>query len=1093
MHRHIVLAAYLAMILGCSTGAQTVLLDASSQPDGHQVADQNGPADAGSDLAPAKDNVSPADQFDLLFADSSDTSSLGCLPGEGCFLDKCDENDDCLSGWCVEYLGEGVCSQTCQAECPDGWECQQVAGTIPDVVYICVSNHANLCRPCASGNDCKSIGGAEDVCVDYGDAGSFCGGTCGTDDDCPWGFSCVDGLTVDGFDSRQCVADAGECPCTAKSAALALWTPCSLANEFGECSGKRVCTDAGLADCDAGVPAPEVCNGLDDDCDGELDEETCDDDNDCTEDTCLGESACQNLPLDLGECKDGNPCTVADHCTAGVCVGDPVLCDDQNPCTEDLCTEQGGCQHLPAAGDCDDADACTLGDHCSNGACVGEPVDCDCLTDSDCDALEDGDFCTGTLYCDQSKVPFTCRTKAESIVVCPQPEGPDAPCLTATCNPGNGTCSLVPSGDGQPCDDGNSCSLGDLCSQGQCAAGPMANCNDGNPCTNDSCDPAMGCIHTDNQAPCSDGNVCTTADQCDNGECLPGPLLSCNDDNGCTDDTCDPAIGCSHINNVAPCDDGNACTGNDSCSGGSCKGGTDVDCNDANPCTADSCSPANGCVYQLLTSACDDGDNCTGPDLCKLGECVGQALDCDDNNPCTDELCQPGVGCVFTNNQAACDDGNQCTLNDTCNAGTCQGGPLLNCNDDNVCTTDTCGPATGCIYTFNDAPCTDGDICTIEDQCSLGECVGSGQLTCNDANPCTDDGCQPDVGCQFVPNQAPCDDGNACTDGDTCLQGSCKAGAAIDCNDQNLCTDDSCHAETGCMHVDNALPCSDNNACTLNDVCAGGTCTGGPALNCDDNNLCTNDDCQPANGCVYQFNVEPCNDNNPCTTTDACANGSCQGSGDLDCDDQNACTDDSCATGEGCLHTLTVNYLTDDNNCGSCGNACEPDEDCVAGDCQLNDPWVGAGAAWTANGKYFGRYTWSQAGTSNNGRANAAAFCTGKGGTLARPNSQVEWTKLYQNTTADGYGYWMDGHNNFQCGTISTGQTKSYQYGLMYCPEGIGSMYTGCNCTASEQALVIYRTTSPGHFDGCQTGAFGVMDESPTYNHSAIVGFVCEK
>jgi len=54
-------------------------------------------------------------------------------------------------------------------------------------------------------------------------------------------------------------------------------------------------------------------------------------------------------------------------------------------------------------------------------------------------------------------------------------------------------------------------------------------------------------------------------------------------------------------------------------------------------------------------------------------------------------------------------------------------------------------------------------------------------------------------------------------------------------------------------------------------------------------------------------------------------------------------------------------------------------------------------------------------------------------------------------------------------------------------------MYTGCNCTPSEQGLVIYRGTSPGHFDGCQTGAFGVMDEQLSYNHSAIVGFVCEK
>jgi hypothetical protein len=73
-----------------------------------------------------------------------------CEAGEGCFLDKCTENSQCQSGWCVEHMGEGVCSQSCQDECPAGWSCQHVAGSDPDVVYICVPNYVNLCRPCST-------------------------------------------------------------------------------------------------------------------------------------------------------------------------------------------------------------------------------------------------------------------------------------------------------------------------------------------------------------------------------------------------------------------------------------------------------------------------------------------------------------------------------------------------------------------------------------------------------------------------------------------------------------------------------------------------------------------------------------------------------------------------------------------------------------------------------------------------------------------------------------------------------------------------------------------------------------------------------
>jgi hypothetical protein len=122
---------------------------------------------------------------------------------------------------------------------------------------------------------------------------------------------------------------------------------------------------------------------VDNDCDGETDEDgggyfayaLCDDGNACTEDVCQGADGCLHWVLDGPTCMDGDPCTLGDHCTEGLCVGEPVICDDGNPCTSDACDAVGGCESEAIWGECDDGDPCTLGDHCTAGAvCIGEPI-----------------------------------------------------------------------------------------------------------------------------------------------------------------------------------------------------------------------------------------------------------------------------------------------------------------------------------------------------------------------------------------------------------------------------------------------------------------------------------------------------------------------------------------------------------------------------------------------------------------------------------------------------------------------------------------------------------------------------------------------
>ena len=848
------------------------------------------------------EDLEPDNQSSDLAGD--ETSGPACAPGEGCFLDPCLANDNCQSGWCVEHMGDSVCTVLCQEECPPGWSCKAVGSGGPDVNYVCVSQVSNLCKPCSNMDGCKSVGLAEDVCVDYGDEGSFCGSKCATDDDCPWGFSCLDTMTVDGIATRQCVADAGVCPCAGKSVELALWTPCAVENDFGSCPGKRICTAEGLTDCDALPPAFETCNGLDDDCDGMTDEPTeeggdfvnlCDDGNECTEDDCGGEDGCTYSSLTGTECKDGDICTAADHCEEGVCVGSLVLCDDNDPCTDDGCDETGGCLYTFNKDDCDDNDPCTVADECTEGICSGYAVDCQCQNNADCLVLEDGDVCNGTLVCDTSVMPYQCVVDPATIVTCPEPDGIDAICLQPTCDPDNGSCSFTSDHDDYACSDGDWCTVGDVCESGVCLSGPALPCDDGSPCTTDTCSPGQGCVHTPTEGACDDKNPCTTGEFCVNSYCGAGEPLDCDDNKPCTLDGCHPVTGCTHEFSVGPCDDGNPCTINDSCVNGSCTPGPAVACDDVNPCTDDSCGVDGLCLHVPGVGLCDDGNLCTLGDHCEEGKCVSSGLTaCDDDNICTTDSCDPAIGCLHLLNEAPCDDDNVCTTGDHCHLGTCIASGEIACNDINLCTDDACDPAVGCIFTANVASCDDSNSCTKDDNCADGMCIGSKLVDCTDDNPCTTDGCDATTGCFWVNNTQSCDDGNACTTTDNCSGGQCIPGPALVCNDMNGCTDDSCDSQFGCVSTANASTCNDSNACTENDVCAEGQCAG-TALVCDDNNVCTVDSCDPATGCTAEV-IIPCCGNDIIDGGEDCDDGN-QTAGD-GCDDQCQSENDSgCADG----------------------------------------------------------------------------------------------------------------------------------------------------------------------------------------------------
>jgi hypothetical protein len=108
-----------------------------------------------------------------------------------------------------------------------------------------------------------------------------------------------------------------------------------------------------------------------------------------------------------------------------------------------------------------------------------------------------------------------------------------------------------------------------------CLCTPRPNCDDGNPCTDDTFDPVSGCVHVDNSSRCSDGNTCNGVETCDPAiGCVSGTPVTCAAPDQCHQaGVCQPATGtCTYSNQPdgTPCDDGNPATTDDVCAGGFC-------------------------------------------------------------------------------------------------------------------------------------------------------------------------------------------------------------------------------------------------------------------------------------------------------------------------------------------------------------------------------------------------------------------------------------------------------------------------------------------------------------------------------------------
>jgi hypothetical protein len=268
------------------------------------------------------------------------------------------------------------------------------------------------------------------------------------------------------------------------------------------------------------------------------------------------------------------------------------------------------------------------------------------------------------------------------------------------------------------------------------------------------------------------------------------------------------------------------------------------------------------------TDASNPNDADTTSDIstgCDPAQCEAQLAPA----VCEQAICLDDDSCaLITIDAAECEDGDPCTVNDLCEEGQCVGGSPNDCDDDNICTNDSCIKESGCQHLPNTFPCDDGNACTIGDTCLAGLCTGAAPLQCTTVQPCQVSTCDPVLGC--VTSQAPedtsCDDGYDCTIGDSCSEGVCSSPL-------NLC---ECESDMDCP--------APQNLCVGTPICDVSTfkCVIDPEtfVLCDDlTGPCDIALCTPETGaCVTQAIPDGvlCDDGDPCTTTGACQSGACQ-------------------------------------------------------------------------------------------------------------------------------------------------------------------------------------------------------------------------
>jgi hypothetical protein len=358
-------------------------------------------------------------------------------------------------------------------------------------------------------------------------------------------------------------------------------------------------------------------------------------------------------------------------------------CNDNNACSAELCVK-GKCQYTALGNCCTDDLMCAAGESClnpntANSKCSACTIDGDCADSVSC-TLDKCDLSGAKGKCTHDVPADTC---CAGFAKCDDGK----PCTNDSCDLLTNTCSHVQP-EGACCAD-SECPSADPCKVGGCVALQCRYAANGN----------KDCCSATTNPSCDDKNICTI-DSCDTGTIQPGGWTQCKHVLDPLNPTC--------CNDNVDCVDANGCT-QDLCVNHQCQYppvteccASEADCNDGNTCTVDSC-PKNpgestgGCVHEKTAECCNIPQDCNDQKFCTADNCnlgthqcthlINDPFCCDVDSQCSDgKLCTADLcinhSCLYPK------DGNKPNCCEDNNSGTC--------NDNLVCTIDTCKIQTGC-------------------------------------------------------------------------------------------------------------------------------------------------------------------------------------------------------------------------------------------------------------------------------------------------------------------------------------------------------------------------------------------------------------
>ncbi|MGA9655786.1 MAG: MopE-related protein [Polyangia bacterium] len=375
-----------------------------------------------------------------------------------------------------------------------------------------------------------------------------------------------------------------------------LGQPCNQASCQG--AGQYVCNAQGTdVQCTVSSvgPTPEICDGIDNDCDGIIDDPD------------------ENMPgvgvtcgSNVGECQQG----------VSACVGGHIVCNDVGPTPEVCNGKDDDCDGIvddgvvPPASSCNPpglASGAPIQGECKPGhfqcegvagwVCVGgigpTPEICD-GKDNDCDGqIDNGADCgIGAICLDGQCVPLCADNE--------QPCAPDRYCQNGACL--LRACVENPCPTGQLCNAQGSCY--DPCAGVTCLAG--ATCQGGlcQDCYSRGCPARQICHNRECEPDPCQAVQCDSDQSCNNGTCVRScATVKCPAGQSCRVGVCvtDPCAGLTCATG-SYCDPSKGTCLNDPCLGISCVAGTvcvqtSGTC-ESNPCEVVRCPDQQACAVQ---------------------------------------------------------------------------------------------------------------------------------------------------------------------------------------------------------------------------------------------------------------------------------------------------------------------------------------------------------------------------------------------------------------------------------------------------------------------------------------------------------------